>query len=626
MLWCVLIVSGPTLQLFGQIDVHKFELISDSIFEEGIRSGLCPGAALSWTDKDSILFTKAYGYGNLEIEIAADARRTRFQVGSIGKILTALAVLQLVDQGSIDLDENINTYLAGFEVRSPSGQPITTRHLLNHNAGFNDRVIRYACRDSNEIEPLATHLKRRMPSTYIDPGVEISYSNYGYGLAGYIVECVSGMEFSQYVRTYILDPLDMSHSGYSIQPSSRYYARGYRMGPEGFKSVPPMYRHLLPAGSLITTAEDMSHLLQMFLNGGRWKDRSIVSDSLIEQMFQASFRNHPTLPGYTLGFEEQNFNGIRALAKGGQIPGYNAAIVLFPQNGKAVFTAVNASDDQLLQDYFDLLKVKWKPNTQEEKKPFEGQLDLDRFTGDYRSNRYNRNTIERLFALFHSSKVIWKSSDSTLGTYHDGKYQKYQPVDSTVFVNVSEPGRYMVFESDDHGRIRTVHHNTYISGIQIPQTFEKLAWYENNDFLNEQFPVIPLILLTYLLFPVYLLIRFVLSRAIPKRFSMGIIHWMAHLSGSLFALLVLIYILFYFIELLRLGIQLIYGIPSHLQMFHWIPYLMIACLPFMVISILKLWRKQGPSLFFRCYYSLYTLAALIWIWVLQYWNFLGFHY
>jgi CubicO group peptidase (beta-lactamase class C family) len=603
--------------------IQRFISFSDSIFKSSIEEQLTLGGAVALV-KDTSSYIEGFGFSNIDSNTRVTPKATRFQLGSIGKLFTAIAVLLLVEQGKVNLNDEVNNYLHSFKIEPYASTPITLRHLLTHTAGINDRVIGYATLSDNEIEPLGKHLARRFPMPYTSPGTEISYSNYAYGLAGYVVQEVSGVSFTEYIEQHILRPLEMQNTTYQVEQSESKYARGYKSDGKKFIPVDSFFRHVIPAGSIISTAEDMSHLLQMFLQEGQWKENRILSKHSIDQMFSRQFSNHPKLTGYTLGFEEQNFNGTFAVAKGGQIPGFNAVVCIIPENNLGIFTVVNSSSDQALQNYFDAIRSQLFP---EDKKSLNAavSMNLDEFTGEYRSNRYNRNTIEKLPAMMYSLKKVYLKNDSTLALYHDGRYQYYIPMDSLVFVNKNDPHRYLIFERNEAGDITRMYHNTYISGIQVPVAYEKLAWYESNAFINEQFPVIIVFLLTYLLYPLIYGISYLIRRIRPNFWRAKSLPKGANIMGFLFAVLTAVYLVYYFLGLIDLGIEVMLGLPDYLYYLHLIPFLFIIGTLFMIFYAWSTWRMTGYSILSRIYFSVYTLCAVLWIWFLNYWNFIGFH-
>jgi CubicO group peptidase (beta-lactamase class C family) len=178
----------------------------DSLFKSGLDEKMIPGGIVSMVKNGKILLAKGYGHADIESRIPVQADHTLFQIGSVGKVLTAMAVLKLVDRGALNLNEDIGTYLDDFSLTEFLQSPVTLKHLLSHTAGINERVIGYAARTSKDVQGLEQHLEERFPKFFQEPGKSISYSNYGYALAGLIVERVSKMPFVQACFSYSYHP------------------------------------------------------------------------------------------------------------------------------------------------------------------------------------------------------------------------------------------------------------------------------------------------------------------------------------------------------------------------------------------------------------------------------------
>lgn len=178
------------------------------------------GGAIAVVKDGSVLFQKGFGHADVEAERPVDPETTMFRVGSVGKLFTATAVMQLVEQGQLDLDEDVNAYL-DFAIPETYDEPVTLAHLLTHTAGFEARWIGMWPDSEEGVEPLGEWLRDHRPARVRPPGIVVSYSNYGMSLAGYIVERVSGLAYGDYVEQHILAPLGMDHSTASQPVRSR---------------------------------------------------------------------------------------------------------------------------------------------------------------------------------------------------------------------------------------------------------------------------------------------------------------------------------------------------------------------------------------------------------------------
>ncbi len=225
----------------------------DGIMPLQLGSNDIAGAVVVVVKDGQVLFAKGYGYANVEARKPVSPDDTLFRVGSVSKLFTWTAVMQLVEQGRIDLDADVNRYL-DFKIPEAFGQPVTVRHLMTHTAGFEDSLQGLFGSDPKQTADLRALLLAHPPARIYAPGTTPAYSNYGALLAGYIVQRVSGEDYATYVQRHILAPLGMAHATAS-QPLPASLAplmsTGYaRASGEGHLRRPPLRRSRagLPSG------------------------------------------------------------------------------------------------------------------------------------------------------------------------------------------------------------------------------------------------------------------------------------------------------------------------------------------------------------------------------------------
>ncbi|HHP7244000.1 MAG TPA: serine hydrolase domain-containing protein, partial [Elainellaceae cyanobacterium] len=344
----------------------ELEAFLDSFFAENMPQMHVPGAAFILVKDGKTLISKGYGYADLERQIPVDPKKTVFGVASISKVITATAVMQLVEAGKLELHQDVNHYLDGFQIDDTFDAPITVAHLLNHTDGFDDRFIGAAARQASDVMPLKEYVATRMPARIRPPGEVISYANYGTVLAGYIVQEISGMPFAQYVDEKILRPLGMMHSsflqtttpdsaleqavGYQYLNTSSsqlsFQFRGVRNPPladfkEVYQALPVYYANNVPAGVFQGTAADITQFMTAHLQNGRLGDRQILQTATAKIMHQQQFTHDPHLPGWCYGFNERFQNGVRVIEKAGSKPGFNSLMVLLPDRDLGFFITYN---------------------------------------------------------------------------------------------------------------------------------------------------------------------------------------------------------------------------------------------------------------------------------------------
>ena len=193
------------------VDVEAF---LDGFMHMQLERENIAGAVVLVVKDGKVLFSRGYGYGDVDKKTPVSPSSTLFRPGSISKLFTWTAVMQLVEQNKVELDRDINSYL-DFKIPATYPQPITLRHLMTHTAGFEEQIKDLINSEGAPISTLREHLIAHMPQRVYPPGTIPAYSNYGASLAGYIVERVSGKPFNQYVSENIFTPLAMARSTFA---------------------------------------------------------------------------------------------------------------------------------------------------------------------------------------------------------------------------------------------------------------------------------------------------------------------------------------------------------------------------------------------------------------------------
>jgi CubicO group peptidase (beta-lactamase class C family) len=197
-------------------DVEEFFdlLIKDQLAREDIA-----GAIVGVVKDGQVVIAKGYGYADVEKRVPATGDASLFRIGSISKLITWTAAMQLVEQKKLSLDEDVNTYL-DFKIPTGFGKPITLRNLMTHTAGFEDTWRDLGVAEPQQLIPLETYVKTHMPKRIYPPGEVSAYSNYGATLAGYLVQRVSGETFEAYTSENIFHPLAMNRTTFAQPPSA----------------------------------------------------------------------------------------------------------------------------------------------------------------------------------------------------------------------------------------------------------------------------------------------------------------------------------------------------------------------------------------------------------------------
>ena len=194
------VVSGGNVSIAptagqGPTDPAELETFLDDFFATTMKEYHIAGAAVAVVKDGKLFFTKGYGYKDIECGIPVDPEKTMFRIGSNTKPFTWTAVMQLAEQGKVDLDADINTYV-DFRVPATFPQPITLKHLMTHTSGFGERWLESLASNDSELMSEREWLVSNMPARIFAPGEAVGYSNYNAMLAGYIVSRISGQPYS----------------------------------------------------------------------------------------------------------------------------------------------------------------------------------------------------------------------------------------------------------------------------------------------------------------------------------------------------------------------------------------------------------------------------------------------
>ena len=318
----------------------------DGYVPYALASAGIPGAVVVVVKDDGVLLAKGYGVADVAHQAPVDPRATLFRVGSISKLFTWTAVMQLVEQQRIDLDADINRYL-DFRVPPFAGRPVTMRQLMTHRAGFEEARRGIATLDPQHIVSLGETMRRDMPARVYAPGTTPAYSNYGAALAGYIVQRVSGEPFDDYVARHILRPLDMQHSTFQ-QPLPPALAPQMSAGYTNIYSPPSPFELVVwaPAGGLSATGEDMARFMLAHLHEGALGAARILSTATAHAMHTTPTTTMPVLDRMMLGFFERNLNGRRAIGHDGDTVLFHSTLVLYPDDGVGIFASFNSGGIQ----------------------------------------------------------------------------------------------------------------------------------------------------------------------------------------------------------------------------------------------------------------------------------------
>ncbi len=582
------------LQLNEPTNRLSATLVDDALSGRLADDGV-PGAVVSVVAGGETVFAEGYGRADVEHGVEFDAARSLVRIASISKLFTWTAVMQLVEAGRLDLDVDVNRYLTDFEVPATFPEPVTLQHLMDHTAGFEERVI-----------GTAAHTAADMPARIRPPGKISAYSNYGAALAGYIVAEVSGESYEDYVRRHLLQPLDMSHSTAAQRVPAELaadLAHGYDSETEPPTPNPFTFDTLSPDGSISATATDMADFMTAHLeNGG-----AILEERTAKRMQERSFAADPRLGGYANGFMDRGINGRRVLMHDGSWEGFQSALFLVPDCDLGLFVSMNGTGGTdtltaLVPAFFD----EFAPATGTPV-PAAHASSAASEPGFYHPTRHNESTVEKLTSLLGPSRLTVDAD----GTVHfkgedwtprgDGLYGLADGTDHLVFRTGADDRRYVATD-------RT--------------SYELMTRTETLPFNLIVLLAFAIPALTALSVPVVGLVRRLTHRPATTSSTWRLARGLA--AGA--AVLGIAFLLALTATLIGDSGEFIFDVPVSFRLLLAVPIVVLAAATGALACTVRGWRRSGAGVVARAHQVVLLTGMAALAWFLWQWNLLGWQY
>jgi CubicO group peptidase (beta-lactamase class C family) len=615
--------AAKPLAAHGPTTVEEMEAFVDGFMDSQMKAGPVAGAAVVVVKDGQVFFQKGYGYEDAEKRTPVDPAQTLFRPGSVSKLFTWTAIMQLVEQGKLDLDADVNTYLKDFKVAATFPEPVKLRNIMTHTAGFEDGAVGYLFAGKVEdLLPLGKWLQAhqptrvRPPTTNFGDGTGASYSNWATALAGHIVETVSGQSFDDYIAQHIFQPLGMERSTFGEPLPESLAPRmsgGYTFEAGTFKSHGFEFIHAAgPAGSLSSTVSDMARFMLAHLQDGTLGDAHILKPETAQLMHSRVMSPDPALNGHALGFYETYINGHRIIGHGGDTQFFHSILSLMPETGIGLFATVNTGG-QGGRTSVDLERAFFKHYYPAElpvvKPPADAAKRNARYAGSYRTLRHSYTKFEKVFSAFGDDEVTAMPDGTLLMGDIFGKPARWVEVGDGVF-RMQNYDAFAAFKGDDGGRA------THVVGLFPPIVSSRIGWYESGKLHG------------FILGLGVLLFITILVSAIRQRRAdreLGQLRWARPTLAWGGALLLLFLIVIAMI--LAGGFQgLIYKIPPSLYFALTLPLLAIPLALLAAWFTVRVWRAGTWTLGARVHYSLAAVAVLAFLLILNYWNLLGYRF
>jgi len=610
-------ITAPEETVEGPSDPAELEAFVDGVMFAHMEANHIAGATFSYVKDGDIFFAKGYGYADVEKRRPVKAEETMFRPGSVSKLFTWTAVMQLYEQGKLDLDADVNTYLKDFKIPDKFGKPITLKHLMTHTPGFEEMISDMAVMEAKDLWPLKKYVSTNIPARVLPPGQLTAYSNYGTALAGYIVQVVSGMSFEEYIEKNIFEPLGMNISTFR-QPLPPHLednmSTGYTFKKGVFNAeIFELINGMAPAGALSSCATDMANFMIAHLQCGQFGENRILEEETAKLMQSLLFTNHPKVSGNAYGFWEVYANDLRTIGHGGDTIWFHTLLVLIPEKNEGFFVSYNSvggGGSPRMDLTYALIDRYFPAEMSEPKATSDSQERIQQCIGNYRPTRVIHTTWAKLMALMMNYKVTTTKEGNLFAAN-----KQWIEVEPYVFEEISGRDK-IVFKANEKGKITTMLLDS------VPYfAFVKVPWYQTPGFSYILLAICGILFLSSLRWPLSAILRKLCKCKTEAVQPPKTARWIAGTMSVLYLI---------FVAGLFMSIQdemaLMFGIPLQVKILLALPLLCALLTLFAIFFMIIVWGKKYWTWCARLHYTLVVLASLATLWFLNYWNLLGYKF
>ena len=488
-----------------ELTAADVETFLDGLVPLQLKRDDIAGATVAVVKDGKLLFAKGYGYADVEKKKPVSAQDTLFRPGSVSKLFTWTAVMQLFEQGKLDLDRDVNEYL-DYKIPDAFGKPITLKHILTHTPGFEEQIKDLIVTDSSKPN-LGQYVKTHIPGRIYPPGTVPAYSNYATAVAGYIVERVSGRPFEDYVNENILKPLKMERSTFA-QPLPSNLAglmsNGYRLGsaePQPFEVVTAY-----PAGSLSSSATDMAQFMLAHLQDGRLGDAQILKPETTRLMHSRLFALDDAANAMCYGFYEESRNGHRIIGHGGDTVFFHSDLHLVLDQKLGFYVSYNSlgrGDSPGRSNLWEAFLDRYYPYTVPAATSATAKDDANAASGSYILSRRAETSFMKAAFLVNQFTVSPEGEGDIVTpqlTGANGKPKRWQAIGPMTFRERDGQDK-LIFKPDESGRMQMVLPYPFFLG-------QRTSTFQNAKVLLVVLGVsLGLMLITLILWPVGWFVR-----------------------------------------------------------------------------------------------------------------------
>jgi CubicO group peptidase (beta-lactamase class C family) len=613
--------SPPATPVLTTADLGAF---FDGILPFQLERNDIAGASVLVMKDGNILLEKGYGYADVKSKKSVDPAATIFRLASISKLFTWISVMQLEEKGKLNLDADINSYL-DFQIRPAFNKPITLRNLMTHTGGFEEVINDIIVTDPKKAVSLRDHLIHNQPMRLFPPGEIPAYSNYGVGLASYIVQRASGVPFEQYVHDNIFVPLGMTHSSF-YQPLEKALTYSDSLGYRSSTLKPPVGFELFSpvgAGGISSTAGDMGRFGQALLNGGELDGKRILKPETLALMWTPQFRASDQLPPICMGFYQTWRNNLRWIGHEGDLIAFHSLFFVEPTQKLVLFVAYNSAGggNQPRPEIINAFSDRYFPGAPKVEFLKTPAKELKVYEGEYQVTRRSDSTKLRLSFLFNQRTAkVDKDGVLTIEGVKDlrGHIVKWKAI-----------GKDLWQAEDDQDRvfgIRDAHNRIVRLAIDFPgMQLQRVPWYENSNLVLPALAISLFICALVLVATLIRVSRRLFARRRPRPMPQPGTIWLTfgpRSAAIVWTLFVCTLSVFFAIK----GNDLMPPTPEWFRWFtiiNWVTGVALLLSLLAVLSGIRIWWRPHTRWITMLKFTLVALACLFLSWFAVHWNVIG---
>ncbi|HDK7175914.1 TPA: serine hydrolase [Clostridium botulinum] len=603
-------------------DLQQF---MNKFFKKNMEKYSIPGAAIVVVKDGKEIFKKGYGYSDVKEKILVDPDKTVFPAASVSKLFTATAIMQLQEEGKIDLNENIDKYIKPYKIINNYKEPVTCRNLLTHSSGVDEASeLNGSTKDQKSIKSQEYYFDNHIPRVVREPNTVSRYCNQGYNLLGYVVEKVSGISYEEYVKKNILEPLKMDSSLIRLKNNNTTKSYGYG-GTDGIYNESPLaYQYTSGSSGINATVKDMENFMIAHLNNGVFQENRILNEKTSIMMKNKQFSNDNSLPGMGYGFIRSNRNGQEILKHEGALPsGSTTTLFLMPKEKLGIYVATNSLNplpfnfEEEFLNYFypnknnSFNKIKRNPSK-----------DFRKYEGTYRSyDGISKSNIMKIGFLFDPSMDmrITDNKDGTL-TLKECTSAKEEITTTLVekkdgvFARKDGRGDF-TFKIDHEGKV------TYAFNDVSHNSFEKINFFQTQNFNITIFIISIAMFLINLIGTIILFIRrkfketgYKSCRSIKLIKGINVFINVLNIAGIVGSVI------------MAMTMISINDFNFAYLLYTFLCFLIVATILSIceLIILIYIWINNCGRKVEKFYFTILTIINFIFIWFIYYFNFLGF--